>query len=55
MAAELPFADGKPLVSHRGTFGLSVSEGPFVGEITFGARNQAFRELVGHCLMKCGR
>lgn len=37
VAADLLFGDGKPLVSHRGTFGLSVSDGLFVGEITFGA------------------
>lgn len=36
-ATELLFHDGKPLVSHRETFGLSVRDGPFVGEITFEA------------------
>ena len=36
VAADLPFDDGKPLVSHRETKGLSVRDGPFVGEITFG-------------------
>lgn len=55
VAADLLFGDGKPLVSHRGTFGLSVSDGLFVGEITFGVRNQAFWGLVGLSLRKDGR
>lgn len=37
VAAELLFPGGKPLVSHRQTFGLSVSDGLFVGEIAFEA------------------
>lgn len=52
VAAELLFPGGKPLVSHRHTFGLSVSDGLFVGEIAFGARNCTFWELVGHYLRK---